>query len=274
MMEVKPPVAFAVEPIPRATATRTVRKVALCGSHSDSLRDAPWNDPTWEFWGHASSRAWYRRPMDRYFDLHPRACWSRGGKKSALYPKWLAKNTVPLYMQDKYSEIPSSRRYPKGQVLAEFGDARSYFTNHVAWMIALAMTEGVSVLGLWGINYGTESEYVRQRGSAEYWLGRAAQSGIRIILPEQCTLLAEPSLLYGYESHDEETGLLKAAYRRREWKPSQTIEPMKPGEMRLLAKPPAELLTDIALEESEYPRPEWALGPLPERSDGGIGENA
>ena len=39
--------------------TRTGRKIALCGSHSASLTDAPWTDPSWEFWGHASSRAWY-----------------------------------------------------------------------------------------------------------------------------------------------------------------------------------------------------------------------
>lgn len=251
--------AAQVEPSGPFPATRTVRKVALCGSHSESLADAPWTDPSWEFWGHASSRAWYRRRMDRYFDLHPKACWTRGGKKGDVYPKWLARNTVPIYMQDQFPEVPASVKYPKGRILLEFGDARHYFTNHAAWMIALALTEGVNVIGLFGINYSTEGEYVRQRGSAEYWLGRAAQAGVRVVLPEQCSLLAEPALLYGYESHDYTTGQLKPEYRPKEWAPRKV--PVHLSSVGL-ATPPAEVQAQFEAEEKEHPRPDWALGPL------------
>lgn len=265
-MNIGPFVAAPTDLPPRKAAARAGRKIALCGSHSPSLVDAPWDDPTWEFWGHASSRAWYRHQLDRYFDLHPKACWTRGGRKGPEYPKWLAKNTVPIFMQQKYAEVPASVAFPKRRILTEFSDARPYFTNQVAWMIAFAMTEGVSAIGLWGVDYGSEGEYVRQRGSAEYWLGRAAERGIRIVLPEQCTLLAEPALLYGYESHDEVTGLLKDDYKRREWEPA--IRPLAPGETYERAKPPAHLLEEIAQEEKDHPRPSWALGPLPSRTDG------
>lgn len=260
-------------PPPRVAAARGGRKVALCGSHSSSLEDAPWHDPSWEFWGHASSRAWYQRPMDRYFDLHARACWTRGGKKGASYPKWLAQNTVPIYMQDRYPEVPASIKYPKGRILLEFADARAYFANHAAWMIALALTEGVATLGLFGVNYSTESEYVRQRGSCEYWLGRAAGMGVKVVLPEQCTLLREPALLYGYESHDETTGLLKDEYKAKVWKHGETIRPHVPGQPIPKCEPPAHLVQIIEQEEKEHPRPEWALGPLPERTDGGMQAN-
>lgn len=250
-------------------AIRTERKIALCGSHSESLLDAPWTDPSWEFWGHASARAWYSRPMDRYFDLHPKACWSRGGRKSASYPRWLKGNTVPIYMQDHYDEVPASIKYPKGRILLEYGDARRYFANHVAWMIALALSEGVTAIGMFGVNYGTEGEYMVQRGSAEYWLGRAEGKGVRIVLPEQCTLLREPALLYGYESHDEQTGIIKPEYQRKAWKPKDQIEPLLPGQTFVRAEPPADIREEIALEETDYPRPEWALGPQPARTDGG-----
>jgi hypothetical protein len=120
------------------------------------------------------------------------------------------------------------------------------------------------------VNYSTEGEYMRQRGSAEYWLGRAAQSGTRVVLPEQCTLLAEPALLYGYESHDEVTGKLKAAYQSPI---GRGIVPLVPGQaVPELAKVPAHLVAEIAAEEAEYPRPSWALGPV--RSDGQAQENA
>ena len=270
MIAITPAGAYPEERL-KPVATRTTRKIALCGSYSTSLADAPWSDPSWEFWGHASSRAWYKRPMDRYFDLHPKACWSRGGKKSASYPRWLAKNTVPIFMQKHFAEVPASRPYPKGQILAEFGDMRPYFTNQVAWMIALALTEGVTTLGLFGINYSTESEYMRQRGSCEFWLGRAVERGVRIILPEQCTLLQEPALLYGYESHDEETGKLKAEYKAKKFEDERTIKPLEPGQVVKLAQPPKDLVPLIMAEEQEFPRPDWAIGPV-ERTDGGIGE--
>jgi hypothetical protein len=256
----------------RPAVTRMGRKIALCGSHSASLTDAPWGDPSWEFWGHASSRAWYQHQMDRYFDLHPPACWTRGGKKTTGYPQWLARNTVPIYMQQKYPEVPASIAYPKGRILLEYADARNYFTGHAAWMIALALTEGVSTIGLFGVNYGTESEYVRQRGSCEYWIGRAAGTGVRIILPEQCTLLRDPKLLYGYQSHDETTGALRDEYKLKSWKPPG-IKPIEPGQQIVRAASPAELRAEIKQEEEDYPRPAWSLGPLPERTDGGIEAN-
>ncbi len=262
-MVIKPLVSLPTPAAPRVVGTRTVRKIALCGSHSSSLPNAPWTDPSWEFWGHAASKSWYRRPMDRYFDLHPKACWTR--KPDHL--KWLSRLLVPIYMQERYGDVPASIRYPKEQILTEFGDARPYFTNQVAWMIALAMTEGATVIGLWGVNYGIESEYMIQRGSAEYWLGRAAERGIRIVLPPECTLLAQPSLLYGYESHDESTGRLKDEYKQRPW---LVVEPVTVSEG--LAKPPPDVQRMIDEENAEMPRPAWALGPLPEKANGKVRE--
>lgn len=237
---------------------RTVRKVALCGSHSLSLMDAPWDDPSWEFWGHSSARGFYRGRIDRYFDLHPKSCWTRAGKLSAAYPNWLAKNTVPIYMQKRFDEVPAAVEYPKGRILTEFGDCRPYFTNHVAWMIALALTEGVATLGLFGINYSSESEYQRQRGSAEYWLGIASGRGVRVVLPEQCTLLRDPAPLYGYDSHDEVTGLLKAEYKPRIVKPEAKKVPAYEANVPL-AQPPEHIRRFIEREEAENPRPEWAM---------------
>ncbi len=205
--------------------------------------------------------------MDRYFDLHPKACWMRNGKSGTGYPKWLAKNLVPIFMQHRYNDVPASIAYPKDQILSEFGDARPYFTNQVAWMIALAMTEGATVIGLWGINYGIETEYMIQRGSAEYWLGRAAERGIRIVLPPECTLLAQPALLYGYESHDETTGQLKEEYKQRPW---LVVEPIEVSNGRRV--PPPDVQKMIDEEGAEVARPGWALGPLPEKPNGKVVE--
>ena len=247
-------------------SSRSVRKIGLLGSHSASLKWCPWTSPDWEFWGHASSRSWYRRELDRYFDLHRKECWNKNGKDRTKYQDWLTTNTVPIYMQDKHPEVPASRRYPKEQILLEFGGVRQYFKNQVAWMIALAISEGVTHLGLWGVNYGHETEYATQRGSAEYWLGRAEERGIHILLPEESTLLAEPKGLYGYESHDENGGRLPQWVARTP-KLAETIRPIKPGEHHEPVEPPKWLKADIAAEE--VGRPDWALGPI-DKGNGGV----
>jgi len=266
--------AFGCAPALRLGRThssiRTTRKIGILGAHTPSLADAPWTDPSWELHGHASAHSWYRREIDFYYDLHPPSCWTRGGKKTALYPKWLAKNTVPIYMQKHYPEVPASIPYPKGRILTEFGFPRPYFTNHVAWIIALALTEGVSTIGLFGINYGILTEYQIQRACCEYWIGRAVERGVHIIIPEQSTLLREPAKLYGYESHDEETGRRLPEYREKVWKPHEDITPVVPGQPAARrAEPTKEIKAEIELEEMECPRPEWSFGPLPDKTNGG-----
>jgi hypothetical protein len=164
-------------------------------------------------------------------------------------------------MWERYPEIPASVKYPKDRILLEYGGIRRYFKNHLAWMMALAFSEGVTHLALFGINYGHFTEYAIQRGSAEYWLGRAEERGIHLILPDECTLLAEPKGLYGYESHDEH-GQLLDAYKPKAPKPTEVIAPTKPGEKPQLVDPPSWVKEEITNEESLYPRPAWALGPL------------
>ena len=255
MLLVKPPVEVLVRP-PRAIS-RTTRKVGLIGSHMPSLTDCPWKDQSWELWAHASSRSFYKREPDVFFEMHSRERWIRSGKKGSSYFKWLQRNTVPMYMQKRHEDIPAAIEYPLGRVLQEFAQGRPYFTNTIAYMIALALTEGVTHLGLWGVNYSAQSEYGIQRGCAEYWLGRAIQADVHVILPEQCSLLKEPALLYGYESHDEQ-GILVKEYMPKVFKPAETITPLRPGEKFEKAQPPEWLRKEIEQEEADYPRPEWA----------------
>ncbi len=195
--------------VPAVAGIGRLRKIALLGSHY-SLEYAPWGAPSWELWGHASSRFLYRRSPDRYFDLHRMECWT-AGRKEERYVKWLGRNTIPIYMQKVHETIPASIRYPKEQIFCEF---RKYFSSHAAYMIALALYEGVTHIGLFGINYSTDSEYATQRGSTEYWLGFAEGRGVQIVLPPRCTLLNDPPELYGYESHDEKARLVES-YRRK-----------------------------------------------------------
>lgn len=177
-----------------------LRKVACLGG-AKTLQHAPWHDPTWELWAHASCRHLCKRDPDVLWDLHPPELWRDPARKTwdPKYAEWLKTNRTPIVMMEAYPDVPASMKYPFGTMITEF--PRGYMTNHLAYMVALALMEGVTHLGVFGCDYATDSEYGPQRGSAEYWLGVAEGRGVQVLLPPGCDLLNKPSLLYGYESH-------------------------------------------------------------------------
>jgi len=180
---------------PRRVGPGHERKIALIGSAPPTQAYAPWEDPSWEIWSHASCYATCRR-VDRWFELHPESKWRQKKTYHPDWPAWLAQQTVPVYMQAKHKSIPASVRYPKERILAEFP---RYLTSQAAWMIALALAEGVTHLGFYGIHYALSSEYAAQRPGCEFWMGVALGRGVQLVVPDGAPLLREPPALYGFE---------------------------------------------------------------------------
>jgi hypothetical protein len=186
------------------------KKLGILG-RTQNIAYTPWHDPTWTLASHTSAREMSKREPDWYFDLHRPECFTNENKSwNPKYYTWLKNLQVPIFMQETdkapWNTIPMAVRYPIEQILQEH---RAYFTNHCAYMIALAMSEGVETIGLFGCQYGAGTEYSTQRGSLEYWLGRFEQYGGNIVLPVKSnTLLCWPSQLYGYESHDDKGKLV------------------------------------------------------------------
>ncbi|HEX2674846.1 MAG TPA: hypothetical protein VHM25_28415, partial [Polyangiaceae bacterium] len=189
------------------------KKVGLLGS-TDSLRYAPWFDQSWTLIAHPCCRPKCKREPDWYFDMHRPECF-RVEKKpwNHDYHAWLKRLQTPIFMQKEWPDIPMAVRYPIEHVEAEFASTVTgdlFCTNHCAYMIALAMMEGVEQIGLWGCQYAG-NERGTQRESLLYWLGRFEQSGGRLVVPRRNnTLMTQP--LYGYASHDDD-GKLVPQYR-------------------------------------------------------------
>lgn len=175
-----------------------LRKIAIIGT-AGTWVFAPFYDPSWEIWAHNSAIPLLPR-VDRIFDLHPKEVWQKKKHWHKDYQKFLRECPVPVYMQQHYKEIPQSVRYPKERVLSEF---RRYFSSQAAWMIALALTEGVTHLGFYGVHYAAGTERTTQRFGCEYWMGVAEGRGVQLALPQGCPLLREPAPLYGYENYKQ-----------------------------------------------------------------------
>lgn len=139
------------------------RRVAICGTAPASLKEAPFHDETWEIWG--TSRLWKEIPRaDVWFELHPLDEIGRGWnvnleqREAAReeHVEWMAQAGLPVYLQEEDERVPTGVPYPLEEVEAflesEFGDVEAYFTNTIAYMIALAIYQGVDEIGVWGVD--------------------------------------------------------------------------------------------------------------------------
>ncbi len=191
------------------------KKVCLLGT-SNTLSQAPLSDTSFEHW--ALNDMYAVIPManiTRWFEIHGREFLNvyRARGTSQNHIDALRALTVPIYMQEQHADIPSSVKYPLEEMIAHFG--RQYFKSTLDYMMALALYEGFKEIHLYGVNMADNLEYVHQRPSMEYWIGRAEGMGVKVVLPEGCDLL-KGYFLYGYDEKRESDLLVKARAKSAE----------------------------------------------------------
>lgn len=179
-------------------------KIALLGSAPSSCRLAPYKDQSWKMWGCSPGLFPVVERVDVWFELHRPEFPVVGDATKQVpwftpeYVQWmanLAKCDVPVYMTEIAPEIPSSVRYPRERMLEKYGPY--IFTSSLAWMFALALeTEGVTEIGLWGVDMSATEEYGYQRMGCQMFMWMARQKGIKVTLPPESDL-AQPPMLYG-----------------------------------------------------------------------------
>ena len=171
------------------------RKVAIVGSAETSRHLAPYDDPSWEVWT-LNDMCLVAPRFDRHFEVHSLRILERDKEGLAGQLEWMRANTsIPIYMAEPADWCPMAQPFPTEALTKEFG---RYFTNSISWMIALAIYEGVEVIGLWGVDMAHGTEYAAQRPSCEYMIGVARGRGIEVIIPDQSDLL-KCAELYGLE---------------------------------------------------------------------------
>lgn len=171
-------------------------KLAIVGFAASSKDLAPFNDPTWEIVG--LNQLYRHIPRaDRWLEIHNN--WNEHVVEGTDHQKWLAEAPIPIYMVERIPGIPNSVRFPIERVLQGHPD---YFTSTVAFAIALAIQEGFTEIGLWGIDLIVGDEYSYQKPCAEFWIGVAHGKGIAVTLP-RTSALCRQSHRYGYQTEPE-----------------------------------------------------------------------
>lgn len=158
------------------------RSVAIVGKAGTSAF-APFRDESWEIWG----MPWIVMPRaSRFFDLHCEQVWNEGPRKLG-FDEWVDKGVAaspdaPVYCEPtRMGAYRNAIEYPLGDVMASL--PIPFLENSVAYMIALAIFEGVDRIGLYGIHMMGSGEYAFERPSITYLVGLAQGRGIAVDIP-------------------------------------------------------------------------------------------
>ena len=220
-----------------------MRQVALIGGGRSWVR-APYNDPAWEVWAHASVYKGIPR-ADRWFEVHTPALRAQDKSWSADYKGWLTvgedpdkPRTSPVYVLDNFAttkpeipvitndEITNKVVIPLREIEAwlheqgGYDDSAEYLTGEpseresvyttstTAHMFKQALFEGVERIGIWGINYDEHAEYLVQRPCLEYWIGFARAKGRKVYVTPTSPLGRDKHIygLHGPHKHLVHTG--------------------------------------------------------------------
>ena len=148
------------------------RKVVIYGAGYGKT-EAPLNDPDWEVWAlnlippldFAG-----RLRCDRWWDIHQRVAQTSDDLR------WIAACPVPIYVPDDLVDAGRNCvRFPLEKVYA------GPFACTFAYQIALALTEGFTHIGLYGVElaYGTRRERTVEWASVNWWMGYAEAKGVK-----------------------------------------------------------------------------------------------
>lgn len=193
-----------------------MKKIAIVGTAEPHWRSAPYGDETWEIWTCGGIFATVPRTT-RHFEIHDKAETCKGWADSPeqeqtarnVYWDWINQRGPAAVLKKRLPDTPNATEYPLAAVLQAFPDG--YFTNTISYMIALALLEGATDIGLWGIDMAltgdpskpASNEYSLQRPSVEFYLGIAAGKGVNVHLPPETTLL-KCRKLYGFDGPEDD----------------------------------------------------------------------
>jgi len=253
-----------------------VKQVAIIGGGKSWTR-APFDDPAWEPWVHASCfEGMQGRRIARWYDVHRPEVRASGKTWSTRYRQWLTDpaegRTAPVYVLDGFT--PATRGAPTIEnaaihahevipwraihkwVVSRGATEQEYITSTGAWMLLHALYEGANIIGIWGIDYEEHGEYLVQRPCMEYWIGFARALGV-LVYVTPTSPLGRDDHVYGFDGYRPD---LVHTYRAFKKSPAQRVTVSQAMGRELMHEIPAEIQTliDEELARGLDTHAEWA----------------
>lgn len=161
-----------------------MKNIAIIAAHSETRRSAPFADPNWEIWACSPSNLGKVPRHEAWFEIH--SPFGETMKDYTEYHRWL--RTLPLvYVRDMGADLPGACWYPQDEMIAEFGPF--FFTSSMAYMAAMAIMRNPPAIGFWGVQLAIGGSYEMQRPGCQYFIQKARDRGIQVVLPPKSRLL-------------------------------------------------------------------------------------
>jgi hypothetical protein len=183
--------------VPVLAHVRPLTKVCIYGAGAGA-HQAPLDDPEWTVWALnlvPPLDGAGRLRCDLWFDLHQREA------QTVDDLRWIAGCPVPVVVPPDLRDIPGTVSYPLARVEARFG---AYWACTFAYQIAWALLDGVTDLGLFGVELaqGDPRERTVEWANVSWWAGYAEALGVRLHLPDGSRIGQHPAR-YGFEYRAE-----------------------------------------------------------------------
>ena len=178
---------------PRTTKARDKETLAIVGFAPATRKQAPWDNPDITIAGLNEECVfdWFKRKSGNnliFFQLHDRSSFTRPNNHNDPHHwEWLQKkHDFPIYMQQKWEDIPSSVKFPLEDIYKEFGN---YFTSTLPFIMAWGVLNGYKRLEIYGFDMASNTEYLYQRPNAHFFIGYLRGKGIDVYIPSNSKLM-------------------------------------------------------------------------------------
>lgn len=143
-----------------------------------------------------------------WFQLH-RPGWGEGSVDTIEMRNFLQTWARPVWVQKDWGselEVKNPVLYPFDEVVEKYGPRDihgkpyPYFSNSIDYMVTLAILRGYREIQLYGVEFISleDDEYFTMRQTLNYYLGRATELEIKVVVQEYSSLLKHP-FIYAYE---------------------------------------------------------------------------
>jgi len=175
-----------------------VRRVAFLGSSTASRSFAPFGNPDWEIWAtgpgiHTHEN--FINDFDRWFELHGMAenDPKLGNVLDQGYWEFLeatAKKKKVYYKPPIYEGL-TGEKFPWDEIAANH--CGFFLDSTIAWMMAMCLDCcDVDEIGLFGIDFATNSERIMQRKGTKHFMELFRMKGVAITIPEISEMSFDP----------------------------------------------------------------------------------